>query len=141
MLLVSGLVASQLGLPVLLARLGHAVAVKTAVLMPKTAVNEYHCSAGWEHEIWAAGHRIDVQAIAIPKRVNKATHSHLRLCIFVPDKGHSTTALFPRQIVHRGAFATSDCSVADRRRFRNSFRKYFALSGQPKEAGRRSQPE
>jgi len=109
--------------------------------MPETAMNEYYCPAGREHEVGAAWQSIDMQAIAIPQRVNKATDRHFRLCILVPDKGHSTTALFPGQFVHLGEFAASASSGAGWLRFRNSFRKYCALSGQPTMAGRRSQPE
>ncbi len=101
-LLVSRLIPQQFGAPVLLAGFRHTVTVRAAVLMPKTTMNEYYSPAGREHEVRTAWQRFDVQPVANPKCVNKAPDCHFRLCILVADKRHSTAALLPCQIVHRG---------------------------------------
>ena len=73
------------------------------MLVPETAVNEYHCFPRWEDEIRLAGQVLSMQTEAIAQSVAETPNDQLGLRVARANPAHVFRTLFWAQLVDHGS--------------------------------------
>lgn len=96
---ISFFISLQFFLPKINPGLGHPITHGTAMLMPKTSMDEDNLFPASEHKVRASLDIFSMKTISVSQRVYKLTNSYFRLCIRGPHQGHLFAACLWCQIV------------------------------------------
>lgn len=89
----AGAVGFDFGAPEVGVGFGEAVVLAVVVAVPEAAVDEYYRAQAAEHYVGASGEFFVVEAVAVAKGMEVASHEHLGLGVVALDCGHAAVAL------------------------------------------------